>query len=58
MKKLFNELKKKIADGTATETEKKEYERLYIAIALREQGQTESQNKVFTSTSKNVIISM
>lgn len=42
MKELFNELKKKIADGNATETEKKEYERLYVAIALREQGQTES----------------
>lgn len=36
MQDLFNELKKKIADGIATETEKKEYERLYIAIALRE----------------------
>lgn len=36
MKELFNELKKKIADGTATETEKKEYKRLYVAIALRE----------------------
>lgn len=36
MKKLFNELKKKIADGTATKEEKKEYKRLYVAVALRE----------------------
>ena len=38
MKELFKELKKKIADGNATEKEKREYERLYVAVVLREQG--------------------
>jgi hypothetical protein len=36
MKELLKELKKKIADGNATEEEKKEYKRLYVAVALRE----------------------
>lgn len=36
MKELFKALRKKIADGNATEEEKREYERLYVAVALRE----------------------
>ena len=36
MKELFKKLKKKIADGNVTEKEKREYERLYVAVALRE----------------------